>query len=54
MSTRLLISQFTQERGPAAGWTAGLLLIFIVLDMVHRVVPNSEWISCLSPSTTTT
>jgi ABC-2 type transport system permease protein len=45
----LLISQFTQERGPAAGWTAALLLIFIVLDMVHRVVPNSEWISRLSP-----
>jgi ABC-2 type transport system permease protein len=45
----LLISQFTQERGPAAGWTAGLLLIFIVLDMVHRVAPNTEWISRLSP-----
>jgi polyether ionophore transport system permease protein len=45
----LLISQFTQERGPAAGWTAGLLLIFIVLDMVHRVVPSTEWISRLSP-----
>jgi ABC-2 type transport system permease protein len=45
----LLISQFTQERGPAAGWTAALLLIFIVLDMVHRVLPNSEWISRLSP-----
>jgi ABC-2 type transport system permease protein len=45
----LLISQFTQERGPAAGWTAGLLLIFIVLDMVHRVFPDGEWISRLSP-----
>jgi ABC-2 type transport system permease protein len=45
----LLISQFTQERGPAAGWTAGLLLLFIVLDMVHRVVANSEWMSRLSP-----
>jgi ABC-2 type transport system permease protein len=45
----LLISQFTQERGPAAGTTAGLLLIFIVLDMVHRVVPNTEWISRFSP-----
>src|SRR6202521_1860018 len=45
----LLISQFTQESGPAAGWTAGLLLIFIVLDMVHRVIPNSEWISRFSP-----
>jgi ABC-2 type transport system permease protein len=45
----LLISQFTQERGPAAGWTGALLLIFIVLDMVHRVVPSTEWISRLSP-----
>ena len=45
----LLISQFTQERATAAGWTAGLLLVFIVLDMVHRVIPNSEWISRLSP-----
>src|SRR6184192_3025635 len=45
----LLISQFTQEAGPAAGWTAGLLLFFIVLDMVHRVIPNSEWISRFSP-----
>jgi ABC-2 type transport system permease protein len=45
----LLISQFTQEHGTAAGWTAGLLLVFIVLDMVHRVVPNTDWISRLSP-----
>ncbi|HET6310843.1 MAG TPA: ABC transporter permease subunit [Candidatus Nitrosotalea sp.] len=45
----LLISQFTQERGPAAGWTAGLLLVFIVVDMVHRVAANTEWISRLSP-----
>src|SRR5207245_528826 len=45
----LLTSQFTQERSTAAGWTAGLLLVFIVLDMVHRVIPNSEWISRLSP-----
>ncbi|HXZ03712.1 MAG TPA: ABC transporter permease subunit, partial [Ktedonobacteraceae bacterium] len=44
-----LISQFTQERGTAAGLTSGLLLIFIVLDMVHRVIPNTEWISRLSP-----
>ncbi|TMD65668.1 MAG: hypothetical protein E6I84_08755 [Chloroflexi bacterium] len=45
----LLISQFTQERGPAAGWTAGLLLIFIVLDMVRRVIPSGGWLSRLSP-----
>jgi len=48
-SLALLISQFTQERGTAAGLTSGLLLIFIVLDMVHRVIPNTEWISRLSP-----
>src|SRR4051812_10356538 len=45
----LLISQFTHERGPAAGATGGLLVIFIVIDMVHRVIPNTEWISRLSP-----
>ena len=48
-SIALLISQFTQERRTAAGWTAGLLLVFVVLDMVHRVIPNTEWISRLSP-----
>jgi ABC-2 type transport system permease protein len=45
----LLISQFTQERRTAAGITAGSLLVFIVLDMVHRVVPNTLWVSQLSP-----
>jgi ABC-2 type transport system permease protein len=45
----LLVSQFTQERRTAAGITAGLLLVFIVLDMVHRVVPNTLWVSQLSP-----
>ena len=45
----LLVSQFTHERGPAAGWTAGLLLVLIVVDMVHRVIPNTEWISRVSP-----
>lgn len=45
----LLISQFTHERGPAAGATGGLLLVFIALDMVHRVFPNTEWVSRLSP-----
>ena len=38
----LLISQFTHERGPAAGATGGLLVVFIVIDMVHRVIPNTE------------
>jgi polyether ionophore transport system permease protein len=45
----LLLSQFTQERGAASGLTGGLLLAFIVLDMVHRVIPGTEWLSRLSP-----
>ena len=45
----LLISQFTHERGPAAGATAGLLMVFIVLDMMHRIFPGTEWLSRLSP-----
>ena len=48
-SAALLISQFTQERRTAAGLTSGLLLIFAVIDMVHRVAPNVEWVSRLSP-----
>ncbi|TMD69645.1 MAG: hypothetical protein E6I97_21080 [Chloroflexi bacterium] len=48
-SIALLLSQFTQERGTASGLTGGLLLVFIVLDMVHRVIPNTEWLSRLSP-----
>jgi len=45
----LFVSQFTQERRTAAGLTSGLLLVFIVLDMVHRLVPNTVWLSQLSP-----
>ena len=45
----LLISQFTHERGPAAGATGALLVIFIVVDMVHRVFSNTDWLSRLSP-----
>lgn len=48
-SLALLISQFTRERGTAAGITGGLFLIFIALDMVHRVIPDTDWISRLSP-----
>src|SRR6266849_7953546 len=48
-SIALRLSQFTQERGTAAGVTGGLLLVFIVLDMVHRVIPGTEWLSRLSP-----
>ncbi|HET7419477.1 MAG TPA: ABC transporter permease subunit [Candidatus Dormibacteraeota bacterium] len=45
----LLVSQFTSERGPAAGITGALLLVFIVVDMVHRVIPGTDWFSHLSP-----
>ncbi len=48
-SIALLISQFTQERRTASGATGGLLVLFIVMDMVHRVFPEGEWISRLSP-----
>ncbi|EFH88556.1 ABC transporter permease subunit [Ktedonobacter racemifer] len=48
-SIALLLSQFFPERGKAAGVTGGLLVLFIMLDMVHRVTPNTEWISRLSP-----
>ncbi len=48
-SIALLLSQFTQERGTASGITGGLLVVFIVLDMVHRVIPNTDWISRISP-----
>ncbi len=45
----LLVSQFTQERRTAAGITSGLLLIFMVMDAMHRVVPSTIWLSRLSP-----
>jgi polyether ionophore transport system permease protein len=48
-SIAVLVSQFTQERRTASGVTAGILLAAIVVDMVHRVVPNTVWLSQLSP-----
>ncbi|GER90236.1 hypothetical protein KDW_43980 [Dictyobacter vulcani] len=48
-SLALLISQFTQERSTAAGLTGGLLLVFIIIDMVHRIIPDTDWFSRLSP-----
>ncbi|MGO8951587.1 MAG: ABC transporter permease subunit [Ktedonobacterales bacterium] len=45
----LLISQFTQQRRTAAGVTGGLLLVFVIMDMIHRVFPHTEWIGRLSP-----
>ena len=49
LSIALLISQFTQERRTASGVTAGILVVAIVVDMVHRVVPNTVWLSQFSP-----
>lgn len=48
-SIALFVSQFTQERRTASGLTAAILLVAIVVDMVHRVVPNTLWLSRLSP-----
>jgi ABC-2 type transport system permease protein len=48
-SISIFISQFTQERRTASGITGGLLVFFIILDMLHRVIPGTEWISRLSP-----
>src|SRR5215469_5115833 len=48
-SIALLISQFTQSAGAAAGATGGVLFLAIIVDMVHRVFPGTEWISRLSP-----
>ncbi|HEX6538662.1 MAG TPA: ABC transporter permease subunit [Candidatus Dormibacteraeota bacterium] len=45
----LLISQFTYERRRAAGLTAGVLLVSIVLDMAHRIWSGVGWISAISP-----
>lgn len=48
-SIALFLSQFTRERGSAAGLTGALLVASILLDMVHRIFPNAEWVSRLSP-----
>jgi len=48
-SVALLISQFTQSQGAASGIAGGLLFVAIVVDMIHRIVPNTEDISRLSP-----
>lgn len=45
----LLVAQFTQQRGTAAGVTGGLLLVFVIMDMTHRVFPHTDWIGRLSP-----
>jgi ABC-2 type transport system permease protein len=48
-SLTLFISQFTLERRTASGITGGLLALFIVVDMIHRVIPGTDWLSRLSP-----
>src|SRR5258708_25077444 len=48
-SLALLLSQVTQERRAAAGITGGLLALFVVVDMIHRIIPDTDWISRLSP-----
>src|SRR5690348_16036749 len=45
----LFVSQFTQERTTAAGVTGAVLIVSIAVDMVHRVIPNTDWFSHLSP-----
>lgn len=45
----LVLSQFTSEAGGAARWAGGLLVVAIVVDMVHRVFPDLEWVSRVSP-----
>lgn len=48
-SLAMLLAQFVQEQRTASGIAGGLLLVSIMLDMVHRVVPGTEWLSRLSP-----
>jgi polyether ionophore transport system permease protein len=48
-SIALFVSQFTLERRTASGITGGLLALFIVVDMIHRVIPGTDWLSRLSP-----
>lgn len=45
----LFISQFTGERGTASGVTGLLLVVFTMLDMVHRIFNGAERVSQLSP-----
>jgi polyether ionophore transport system permease protein len=44
-----VVSQFTQERRPAAGATGALLGASFVLTIAGRAVPDGEWIGRLSP-----
>ncbi|HET9918450.1 MAG TPA: ABC transporter permease subunit, partial [Ktedonobacteraceae bacterium] len=44
----LLFSQFTASRRAAAGWASGLLILFVLLEMVGRELSGS-WVQYLSP-----
>ena len=44
----LLISHLTTSRGAAAGWTSGLLLLSLFLDITGRLI-NGSWLQYLSP-----
>jgi ABC-2 type transport system permease protein len=44
----LLISQLTIGRRAAAGWASGLLILFVLLEMVGREL-NGAWVQYLSP-----
>ena len=45
----LLVSQFTGERGTAAGITGALLALSFGLHSMGRVAPDLKWVSYLSP-----
>jgi ABC-2 type transport system permease protein len=44
----LLLSQLTTGRRAAAGWTSGLLILFVLLNMAGREL-NGAWVQYLSP-----
>jgi len=44
----LLLSQVTTGRRAAAGWTGGLLILFVLLNMAGREL-NGAWVQYLSP-----
>src|SRR5438046_3098034 len=46
-SVAALIS--TPEHRAALGATGALLMVFIVVDMFHRLIPGTDWLSRLSP-----
>jgi ABC-2 type transport system permease protein len=44
----LLLSQLTTSRSAAAGWTSGLLILFVLLNIAGREL-NGAWVQYLSP-----